>query len=176
MSHLLPGYRFVTPEVLYGDKLFVSLGGPEIAMLKEIAASTPRRRARICTHPDASAAQQEMLIVMHGSGYVRPHRHFGKTETFLVLEGKVDALLFEEDGAVRSSVAMAAPGNGRPFFYRMPERQFHGLIFRSEWLVFIETTKGPFDLLETEAAPWAPPESEQQAGCAYYASLSTGRG
>jgi len=96
MSHpaLLPGYRFVTPEVLYGASGFVTVGDEQIAMLKAIAAGTPRRRARVCCHPDPSATQQEMIIVMHGSGYVRPHRHFGKSETLLVLEGAVSAVLW----------------------------------------------------------------------------------
>jgi cupin fold WbuC family metalloprotein len=173
MSHpaLLPGYRFVTPEVLYSDASFVTTGDAEIAMLKAIAADTPRKRARICTHPDPGAAQQEMLIVMHRSGYVRPHRHYGKTETFLVLDGEVDALLFADDGTLQSMTRMGAPGSSRSFFYRMPEGQYHGLIYRSEWLVFIETTKGPFSLADTEAAPWAPPETEQDAGRAFYAAL-----
>lgn len=171
---LLPGYRFVTPEVLYSDRSFVTVGDAEIAMLKAIAAGTPRRRARICCHPDPSAAQQEMVIVMHASGYVRPHRHFGKTETFLVLDGAVDAILFNEDGTVDEVCSMAAPGQGRPFFYRMPVGRFHGLIYRSEWLVFVETTKGPFDLADSEGAPWAPPESEQAAGREFYKGLGLG--
>lgn len=176
MSHpaLLPGYRFVTPEVLYGASGFVTVGDEQIAMLKAVAASTPRRRARVCCHPDPSAAQQEMIIVMHGSGYVRPHRHCGKSETLLVLEGAVDAVLFSERGTVESVATMAAPGQGSPFFYRMPVERYHGLIFRSEWLVFVETTKGPFDLADNEGAPWAPPESEQEAGRAFYAGLGLG--
>ncbi len=171
---LLPGYRFVTPEVLYSDKRFVTVGDAEIAMLKAIAAGTPRRRARICTHPDPAATQQEMVIVMQGTGYVRPHRHFGKTETFMVLEGQVDAVLFTEEGRVDEVVPMAAPGEGSPFFYRMPVGRFHGLIYRSPWLVFVETTRGPFDTSESEAAPWAPPETEPEAGQAFYAGLAIG--
>jgi len=53
----------------------------------------------------------------------------------------------------------------------MPVERYHGLIYRSEWLVFVETTKGPFDLADSEGAPWAPPESEQEAGRAFYAGL-----
>lgn len=165
------GVRLVSPEVAYAEPGVVTAGPETIEALKAIARTSPRRRARLCAHPDSDAPQQEMLIVMHRSSYVRPHRHWRKSETFIVLEGEADALLFDEDGGVARTLPMGPYGSGRLFFYRMPEGVFHGLIFRTEWMVFLETTAGPFDPTRSEGAPWAPDESDQAAGHAWLASV-----
>jgi cupin fold WbuC family metalloprotein len=127
---------------------------------------------RWCFHANADAAQQEMLIVMHQSSYVRPHRHIGKMETLMVIEGACDALLFDDTGHVTDIAAMSPAGGGGHFFYRMPDQIFHSLIFRSEWLVFLETTIGPFDRAMTELADWAPPESDMALGHSYLKNLA----
>jgi cupin fold WbuC family metalloprotein len=170
-AQLPPGFRFQTPEVIYTDQALVLAGPEEVALLKHEAATTPRRRCRLCAHPGPDAAQQEMLIVMHGDSYVRPHRHFGKTETLTVLEGEADALIFDEEGGIAQILRMTPYGQGGRFFYRMPERVFHGLVFRTEWLVYLETTSGPFDPARSEGAPWAPAEGAPEAA-AYAADLA----
>ncbi|WP_439580647.1 WbuC family cupin fold metalloprotein [Elioraea sp.] len=166
------GFRFATPEVIYTDLDFVVAGADEVALLKRHAVSTPRRRCRLCAHPSPEAAQQEMLIAMLGESYVRPHRHRGKTESLTVLEGVADAVLFDEAGAIREVVRMTPYDAGGRFFYRMPEQLYHGLVFRTRWFVYLETTSGPFDPACTEPAPWAPPETEAEAGRAYAAALA----
>jgi cupin fold WbuC family metalloprotein len=164
--------RQVSPEVYYSDGGFLAADGEIVQLLKDGAKTSPRHRCRLCFHADQGAAQQEMLIVMHRSSYVRPHRHSGKVETLTVIEGAADALLFDEGGRVTEVISMAPADTGAPFFYRMPEGLFHTLMFRSDWLVFLETTIGPFDRAQTELAPWAPPESEPEAGHAYLAGLA----
>jgi len=171
-ERLLPGFRFATPEVIYTDRRFVTAGPEEVALLKRQSATTARHRCRLCSHPAPDAAQQEMLIVMRGDSYVRPHRHWDKTETLTVLEGNADALIFDEAGVVKEVVRMTPYGAGGRFFYRMPEGTFHGLIFRSDWLVYLETTSGPFDPSRSEFAAWAPPEGDP-AAAAY--ALALGR-
>ena len=162
---------WVAPEVAYSDGSFLSVGPQTIVLLKDAAAQSPRRRCRLCFHADPQAAQQEMLIVMQRESYVRPHRHNGKVETLLVVEGAADALLFDANGALAARIGMSAPGDGGHFFYRMPPGLFHTLVFRSDWLVFVETTIGPFDPAMSESAPWAPAESDPQAGRAFLAGL-----
>lgn len=162
--------RHVSPEVIYSDGGFLAVGDPIVSLLKDKAKASQRRRCRLCFHASAEADQQEMLIVMHRSSYVRPHRHLSKVETLTIIEGSCDALLFDDTGRVTQVIHMAAPGNGC-FFYRMPEGIFHTLIFRSEWLVFLETTIGPFDAAMSEQATWAPPESTPEAGHDYLSTL-----
>lgn len=164
--------RIVSPEVLYSDGGFRAVDGATVTLLKEMAATSPRHRSRICFHADADALQQEMLIVMHASSYVRPHRHLDKSETLIVIEGTTDAVLFDADGNVTDVLAMSDNSAGGSFFYRMPAGVYHTLVFRSEWLVFLETTMGPFDRARTELAPWAPAEADPEAGHAYLATLT----
>ncbi|WP_170181738.1 WbuC family cupin fold metalloprotein [Phreatobacter stygius] len=162
----------ISQEVFYSNGDFLAVDSATITLLRENAARSPRRRCRLCFHADAASAQQEMLIVMHRSSYVRPHRHFGKVETLGIVEGACDALLFDEAGNVTRTINMSPAADGGSFFYRMPDRVFHTLRFRSEWLTFIETTIGPFDPAATEAATWAPPETDPVAGHAFLANLA----
>ncbi|MGP1397571.1 MAG: WbuC family cupin fold metalloprotein [Inquilinaceae bacterium] len=164
-------FREVTPEVYYAEDPFAVAGDDAVRLLKRIAPTTPRRRCRICFHPDPRAVAQEMLIAMHASSYVPPHRHLDKTETLTVLEGAATTLLFDEAGRVTERLAMGAYGVGRAFFYRMPARVFHALMFETEWLIYLETTTGPFDPELSESAAWAPPETDPDAGHAYLATL-----
>jgi cupin fold WbuC family metalloprotein len=121
----------------------------------------------VCAHPNAAAEQHDMLIVSRSETYVAPHRHPAKTETCLVIEGEADALLFDEQGQLADLLAMGPAGSGRPFFYRMPANRFHSLVIRSEALVFVESTKGPFRAEDTEFASWAPGSERTEAGRSY---------
>jgi len=163
--------KHISPEIIYSDGGFLAADHSIIALLKDKAGKSARRRCRLCFHADEHAAQQEMLIVMHRSSYVRPHRHIGKMETMTLIEGNCDALLFNETGAVTEAIAMSPATEGGSFFYRMPDRVFHTLIFRSEWMVFLETTIGPFSRDMTETPEWAPPETDAAAGRAYLSAL-----
>jgi len=166
---------FVSPEIIYSDGGFLAADDAVVALLKEKALQAPRRRCRLCFHESAEAAQQEMLIVMNRASYVRPHRHLGKVETLTIVEGACDALLFDDTGKVTRTIQMSPGATGGCFFYRMPSGIFHTLIFRSEWLVFLETTIGPFDRAMTETAGWAPPETDPDSGHAYLSSLASRR-
>ena len=158
-------------EVLYTTAGIATLGDADIAALKERAAKNPRKRCRICTHPDASAELHGMLIVHGRDAYVRPHRHAGKAETLHVIEGTADLVVFDEDGAVIRTQALAPVGSGGNFYYRMPEGVFHSLLITSDWLVFYESTTGPFDRTKTENAPSSPEEGNVDAVKDYMARL-----
>lgn len=161
----------VSQGVYYARNAFNFAGRSAVELVKQFASNAPRRRCRICFHPDQQARAQEMLIAMHRSSYVCPHRHLEKSETMTVLEGAATALLFDENGTVIERLPMGDYRSGRAFFYRMPENMFHTLMFETEWLVYLETTIGPFDPLASEIAPWAPPETDPDKGHAYLQAL-----
>ncbi len=142
-----------------------------VNLLKHTARTTPRRRARLCAHPTPDAEHHDMLIVSHRDTYVTPHRHARKSETFIVLEGLVTALLFNVDGSLQETIKMGPASSGRPFFYRMPPLKFHSLSIESELIVFIESTKGPFRAEDVENAPWAPGPNAIAAGRDFIASI-----
>ena len=157
--------------IYYSSHALPIIDNTVIDFLKSAARTVPRRRARFCAHPTAQAEQHDMLIVSHRDTYVTPHRHFGKSKSFLILEGTADILLFSEDGNIDAVIKMGPQESGLPFFYRMPAEKFHSLAIESELLVFVESTKGPFDLADREHAVWAPDPDDTEKGRAYIASL-----
>lgn len=162
--------REVHPGVFYTDDAFVLADSELTAFLKEQARSTPLKRARLCAHPSPDADQHDMVIASHRDTYVTPHRHMSKSESFLIVEGEADVLLFAEDGRLTDVIAMSHPGSGLPFYYRMPQGQYHSLRIHSEILVFVEASKGPFRKADMEDAPFAPASLEAMAGRAWIAA------
>ncbi|RXH36383.1 WbuC family cupin fold metalloprotein [Bradyrhizobium zhanjiangense] len=169
----LTSLRAQNPEVYYSDDAIVTADDATIAELKRIAAGNPRLRSRLCTHPDPSSGLHEMLIVHHREAYVRPHKHFGKPESFHLIEGTAQVVIFEDDGRIRDVLEMAPYGHGALCYYRMPEKVFHSILITSEWLVFHETTAGPFDPARTAFPDWAPDGSDAVAVQDYVTSLGT---
>jgi cupin fold WbuC family metalloprotein len=163
--------RAESPEVYYTDAPLVIATAANIAELKKIAGGNPRLRSRLCAHPAPSANLHEMLIVHHHDVYVRPHMHIGKPESFHLLEGTVEIVIFNDDGTIRDVIDMAEYGSGKPFFYRSPERVFHTLLITSEWLVFHETTAGPFDPTKTSFPDWAPDGADAASARLYIDDL-----
>jgi cupin fold WbuC family metalloprotein len=143
-------------EVLYAEERIVTVDAAAIATLAEAANRNPRRRIRLCAHRGVDDRLHEMLIVHAKDAYVRPHKHLGKAESFHVIEGEVDVVVFDEHGAVDEVIEMGTFPSGRPFFYRIADPLYHTLLIRSPVLVFHETTVGPFRRDDTVFAPWAP--------------------
>ena len=166
--------REVAPGIYYANGPLVAADGAVVSLLKQAARENPVRRARLCAHSSPDATQHDMLIVSHRETYVAPHRHRGRTETMVVVEGEADAVVFDENGAVTERLRLGAAGSGRTFFYRMPPQRFHSLRVRSELLVFLESTVGPFQPDSTEFADWAPQPHEAEAGRRYLDRLLSG--
>ena len=145
-------------EVFYTDQQVVEVGPEQIRFLKAQAAVNRRRRARLCVHPDTADALHEMLIVHTGGGYVRPHKHLGKSESFHMVEGRMKVILFDDQGNHTQTVELGAPDTGRHFYYRLSAPMFHSIYAESETVVFHEVTNGPFNPAECIFAPWAPQE------------------
>ncbi|MDO8874999.1 MAG: WbuC family cupin fold metalloprotein [Pseudolabrys sp.] len=163
------------PGIFYGTRSLVLIDRTLVEFLKQAACRTPTLRARVCAHPSAEAEQHNMLIASARGTYVAPHRHRRKSETFLVLEGQADMLLFDNDGRLTDLVPMGPAASGRAFFYLMPEGQYHSLIIDSDVLVFVESTKGPFRPEDTENASWAPAVNAAAEGSAFLASATAER-
>ncbi len=138
--------------------------------LKQAALLAPKKRARLCAHHDASDRLHEMIIALHGSTYVQPHRHLDKSESFHVIEGRVRIILFRDDGTVDRVIRLGDAASNRTFFYRISAPIYHTLIVESELLVIHETTNGPFVPGNTGYAPWAPAENSDHAGIQRYMS------
>jgi cupin fold WbuC family metalloprotein len=150
----------------------VTIHNNDVAFLHQASQSLPRQRARICTHRNDQASVQEMIISLQQDSYVHPHLHLNKTESFHIIEGCCDILLFQEDGTLTHVIRLGEYASGLPFFYRLADPIFHTLLIHSKTLTIHETTNGPFDKKETILAPWAPEESNTSAATAFLQELS----
>jgi cupin fold WbuC family metalloprotein len=159
-------------EVHVARQPLVAFGDEETAFVKAQALGSPRLRARICAHPTDDDLLHEMLIAISQKSYIHPHRHFGKSESFHIVEGLVDVVSLDESGKIVHVVPMGEPSSGLSYFYRSSKSLFHTLVIRSGVLVVHEVTNGPFDRTKTEQAPFAPPEEDAAAARNYMARLA----
>lgn len=152
--------KLFNDEVVYADDQIVKISDRDVAALKQKAKINERHRMRICTHRDVSDNIHEMIIVHYRDVYVKPHKHLNKIESFHILEGLVDVILFDDDGGVSDIIPMGDYASGKIFYYRISDPIYHTLVIRSEVLVFHEITNGPFKKSDTQFAPWAPQETD----------------
>ena len=155
--------RELSHDVLVASGGSVRLTAADVVAVRDRSMRSPRRRARLCAHQRADDSVHEMIICLARGTFVRPHRHAGKSESFHVIEGELDLVLFEEGGAVRDVVRMGPYQSGKVFFHRLAEACFHTVLVRTSHAVLHETTDGPFDPADTEFATWAPAEGDPAA-------------
>ncbi|MDH5677019.1 MAG: WbuC family cupin fold metalloprotein [Nitrospinota bacterium] len=150
-----------------GDGVFVakdeivSIGDEETAFLKAEAERSKLRRARICAHKSTEDPLHEMLIAISSKSYIIPHKHINKSESFHIIEGEADVVVFDDDGTIVELIELGARGDGKNYFYRLPEGMFHTLLVRTQTLVLHEVTNGPFIKERTVMGDFAPPESKE---------------
>ncbi|TAN54768.1 MAG: cupin fold metalloprotein, WbuC family [Rhodospirillales bacterium] len=169
-------FRKVNDEVYYTTESVTKVGWDVVAWLKEKASGNPRQRVRLCTHPDSDDLLHEMLIVHARNAYVRPHRHPTKSESFHMIEGELSVLIFSGDGSVQEHIGMSSQHPDRPFYYRLSKPLYHTVVPHSDFVVFHETTNGPFRREDMEFAPWSPAEdADPAAQQAYLANLFGGQ-
>lgn len=138
-------------------------------MLQELvrkAEASDRRRVNFNFHPDLADNPHRFLNVMLRGSYFTPHRHLHppKAETFLVLEGEIAFVLFDDSGSVRT-VHRMKPSGVRGI--DIAPGLWHTLVVLSEHAVCFEVKPGPYVMTnDKEFAPFAP--AEGTPGCAEY--------
>lgn len=154
--------RRESDEVLNSLISNVDLSLETITKLGEISKGTDRQRIRLCVHRNTTESVHEMFIVHPKGAYVPPHKHLGKSESMLVLDGETDYFLFGEEGKIEKKISMGDYRSGKSFFFRLQEPLFHSILIRSNTLTFLEITKGPFRRNDTIEAPWAPKQDNSE--------------
>ena len=154
-------YRAVNDEVFIATGGIVQVRAEDVALVKAKGTTNARKRARLCAHPGPDDKLHEMLIVLDRGTYIRPHRHGSKAESFHMVEGELDVVIFHDDGAVREVVRMGPYSSGKAFYYRVMEPCYHSVLIHTPFALFHETTNGPFNRTDTEFAPWSPAEGDE---------------
>jgi cupin fold WbuC family metalloprotein len=113
-----------------------------------------------------------MVIAIASSSYIRPHRHIGKSESFHVVDGVVDIVMFDGAGAITDVIELGDRTSGRSFYYRLAESRFHMPLSRTDVMVIHEVTNGPFDRDRTIFAPFAPAEDQLDQARKYVSEIA----
>jgi len=161
----------VSEEIFYPEESIVTANQSDIEFLKSQALNNKRKRSRLCTHKDVNDALHEMLIIHENDTYVRPHKHIGKSESFHIIVGTVDVIIFNEQGDIIKVVSLGEYKSGGAFYCRIAQEAYHTVIITSQTAVFHEVTNGPFKKNDCVFAPWAPSEENQEAVLEYSRDL-----
>lgn len=147
-------------EVYYATDDIVTFSQSHIDFLKSNMHNSKTGRIRICAHKSPDDRIHEMLIVFDNKSYIRPHKHIGKTESFHIIEGSIDVVLFDEKGSVTGVIKLDSQDPASHLFYRLTSPQFHTVLINSDHAVMIETTDGPFNKEDSVFAPWSPGDKD----------------
>ena len=150
----------INPEVYHSKENFFSLNKHEINKLINLAKKNPRNRVRFCSHSSDQDTLHEMFIVHPKDIYVRPHMHRRNAESLLVLDGEADYVTFNEEGEIENKIVMGDYTSGHQFYQNTAPGVFHTILVRSEWLVFLECTLGPFNKDDMVYPNWSPAGSD----------------
>ena len=152
----------ISAEVYHSTNSQIHLDKTDIEKLKDQALLNPRKRVRLCSHKTPKELVHEMFIVHPQNAYVRPHKHLEKIESMIVLQGAVDYITFDDQGGISNKISMGEFSSGKIFYNSLRTEIYHTLLIRSEWLVFLEVTQGPFYKKDAIFAEWSPLDSDTQ--------------
>jgi cupin fold WbuC family metalloprotein len=151
------------------------LNQQQLASVLQSAAQSRRRRSNLNLHRESSDPVQRFINALCPDSYVRPHRHSegDRWELFILLEGAVKLLTFDEEGVVTATLTLT-PHDNR--LVEIPPHTLHTLVALLPSLL-CEIKPGPYLPLSDKAfAPWAPAEGAEgsQALCQWYINAAIG--
>jgi cupin fold WbuC family metalloprotein len=132
-----------------------------------LASTSPRRRMNHNFHSSPDDNPHRFLNVLLYGTYIRPHRHANppKAESFVVLEGAADVIIFDDDGAVTTRYRLGEESEGgRLWGVDIPPGVWHTVLPRTQRAVCFEVKPGPWQPSnDKEFATWAPAEDDPSA-------------
>ncbi len=126
------------------------------------AAGVARRRKNYNLHSSAADPIQRMLNAFEPTTYIRPHRHGGKWELFVIVSGRAAVVIFDDSGRVQERADLDAAGGTR--IVEIPEGTWHTVVSLAPQTVMFEVKAGPYvPTLPSDFALWAPAEDDPAA-------------
>ncbi len=122
----------------------VEIKKSDIQTLKKLAAQSELLRARYCLHKSHEDDVQEMVIVMLKNTEIPIHRHSFKSESYHVIEGRIELSFFDDNGNQTRSIEMGSQGDGLPFICKLSSGFWHQVCVLTDYAVIHEVTSGPF--------------------------------
>ena len=121
------------------------------------ASENSRLRMNHNIHNHLEDPVNRMLNALEPGTYLRPHRHWTppKTESYIVLRGELDVLVFDDTGNLIQKMTLN-PEIGN-YDIDIPAGIWHSMIIKQSSTVIYEVKEGPFTPITAEDfAPWAP--------------------
>jgi cupin fold WbuC family metalloprotein len=147
--------------------MLIPISSNSLEELKLKARQSKRLRKNYNFHKHPEDTLQRMLHAMNPGTYVQPHKHENpdKREAFIILEGKVAVIAFDDSGRiVEFFILDSKKGN---YGVEIPEQTWHMLIALEENSVIYEVKDGPYSPQDDKNfAPWAPKEGDK--ACQFY--------
>jgi cupin fold WbuC family metalloprotein len=133
----------------------------------DLAAASPRRRMNHNFHSGPADNPHRFLNVLLGGTYIPPHRHTDppKSESFLVLEGEADVIVFDDHGDITARYQLGSESaEGHLWGIDIAPGVWHTILPRTSRVVCFEVKPGPWvPATDKEFAPWAPRENDPAA-------------
>jgi cupin fold WbuC family metalloprotein len=129
----------------------------------ERALTSARRRVNHNFHASDTENPHRFLNALVEGTYCQPHRHSQppKSESFLVLRGRVAIFVFDGTGKVIETHVL---GDDGLLGVDVPPGVWHSITALSPTAVCYEVKPGPWDpATDKEFAPWAPSEDSPAA-------------
>ena len=136
------------------DEGVVTINQSMLDNLKIAALNDIDKRARYCVHKSDSDIVHEMIIAFTKESTIKPHRHSDKCESYYIIEGELDILIFNDKGVVKSKLLLSTDLSKGAYFCRMPMNMWHTVVPKSKFVIIYEVTNGPFIKDSTEYAQW----------------------
>jgi len=152
-------------ELIQNKKHLIYYKKKFLKKVKNLANKNVRKRARVCIHTSQKDKTHEMIIVLKRGSYIQPHIHpNSKSESYHVLEGKMDVYVFSKSGKKLKTIKMGDYKSNLNFYYRMGKKNFYHMpIATSNFCVYHEVFSGPFNKKsDVKYSKWSPKESEKK--------------
>lgn len=135
----------------------------QLDQLKDEAAGAQRRRSHLNVHAGPDANVQRLFIATQPDTYMRPHRHpeEHKWEFFIVLQGKIDLLVFDDAGKLQQRIEMSGEQTRA---VEVPPGTYHAYVCMQANTLALEVKEGAYlPTREQDFAAWSPAENTDGA-------------
>lgn len=131
--------------------------------LSKKAKLSKRKRQNLNFHQHFGDSIQRLLNAIEPDTYITPHKHEtpDKREVFILLEGEMALLIFDDHGNIIDSIYL---NKNNIQLVEIPPRTWHSLVSLKEGTVYYEIKDGPYNVVtDKNFAPWAPSEDESDS-------------
>lgn len=130
--------------------------------LSDVAKASERLRTNLNIHESSGAAVQRLFLAFEPGTYIRPHRHpqAHKWELFILLQGELDVLLFDDSGEIVERIPLSTEATR---VIEIPPNTWHSYVSKKSGTLALEIKEGAYlPSPEEDFLSMAPAENTSQ--------------